>query len=291
MKSVSVQKRFDHVMDSASAESVRGQDCWIMLIHKLPTHPSPPKLAIFWSTPWPLEDYVSRYREIVDLVRKGYSDIGAALDEVRIEARAREEYDERYGEFSHPGGLTPNFLAARRIHFDGVGLRVWPHEFSVMTNEEMHRYIIVEGAYILVPEGAGGAAATARLIMGATLDTDQRFVRDAALVDGCDDQQALLVALGHDVVEPTAFEPLGWYKLMHPAAIEAYCEPWEAKENRQTQEERNEEGRRGQVNGAEGRGDLEDSAHPQGEPDRQDRPHLVARARRRRVARRGNRRG
>ena len=30
---------------------------WIMLIKKLGTNPSPPKLSIFWSMPWPDDKY------------------------------------------------------------------------------------------------------------------------------------------------------------------------------------------------------------------------------------------
>lgn len=228
------QAIFGRAMEQASLDSIRDQDGWIMLTTKLSTHPSPPKLSIFWSTPWPLDDYVAKLDEIKGRMRRAAERLGATIDAVTLDAKAREEYDEKHGEFATPFGRNPDFLNARRIHFDSHDLRVWPHEFSVMTADKMHYYIAVEEAYTLRPEGVGKGAATERLIANATLDTDQRFVRDAALVDGCTDQQALLVALGQDVLEPSTFEPLGWYKLTNKQAINAYCHAWEAREDRES---------------------------------------------------------
>lgn len=69
--------------------------------------------------------------------------------------------------------------------------------------------------------------------MGASSGVNAQEIFDQALIDGCDDSQALLVALGHDITETlTPFEPLGWYKLTLQEAIDAYCYAWEAREDR-----------------------------------------------------------
>lgn len=219
--------------------SVRNSPCWIMLIKKLPTEVSPPKLSIFWSTPWPYPEAIAAWNKIRDRIINDVFKGDTSGVEDRVAAMVKEEWDDSpLSEFGYPPfGQNPDLLNARAIRFDNETIRVWPHEFSVLTPERMHYYIVEEKAYQLQPEDTTPGSPMVKLIQDVTLDTDQRFVRDAALVDGCTPDEALLVALGEDIIEPTEFAPLGWYKLVNQAAIEFYCEPREAKEERRTPHE------------------------------------------------------
>ena len=219
------------VLEKASLASVRTQPCWIMLIQKLPTASSPPKLSIFWSTPWPYEPAVQAMQQI----RRRMEKTGITT---KLDAMAQEEFAQSpYGEYGGPVGRNPDLLNARAIRFDGETIRVWPHEFSVMTTEKMRFYVAEQGgAYTLRPEDATPGSPLVKLLQDVTLDTDQRFVRDAALVDGCTPEQATLVALGEDVLEATEFAPLGWYKLIDAEAILAYCSEQEEREDRKGSE-------------------------------------------------------
>ena len=139
--------------------SVSEQPCWILLTAKLPTCVSPPKLSIFWSQPWPFEEFINRKNAIrADLEGKGWRG-----DE--LEAETRRKYDAHWGEFGPAlRGRNPDYLNARQISFDGESIRVWPHEFSILTAEKMHYYVVESGAYAIMPEGVGGLGSTAKLI-------------------------------------------------------------------------------------------------------------------------------
>lgn len=220
----------------ASVASVRDAAGWIMLIKKLPTASSPPKLSIFWSTPWPYEPAVAHWNALREEIVKDRFDGDPTGVEDRVARATREAFDESpYGEFGLPGGVNPDMLNARAIRFDGEKIRVWPHEFSVLPPDRMRYYVVDSGAYRLEPEDVTEGSPLVKLMRDVTLDTDQRFVRDAAMVDGCTEEQALLVALGEEILEPSEFAPLGWYKLTDQRAIDTYCDEDEAKEHRQRQ--------------------------------------------------------
>ena len=189
---------------------------WIMLTTKLPTAPSPPKMGIFWSVPWPHEKYAQGQRQRASDY-PDERDVGQSLSRDIV-------LDPMFGK-------EPNWARARKIRFSGEDLRIFPHEFSEITTAKLRVYI--EGCVVdLVAEGAAEERA-----VQAVLDGDQRLVYDAALVDGCIPQQAMLVALGQDVSEPDAdFPPVGWYRVKTEYAT-VFCHDWEMAEDRVTEAE------------------------------------------------------
>lgn len=175
---------------------------WIILIKKLPTLPSPPKLSFHWSTAWPEPKWVEGQKKQME-----------------------DDYDEAATLFPALGGFEPNWARARKIHWAGEDLRVFPHEFNLLTADRM-RFYLGENAY----EFVAGDTATEQLRSEA-LDGETRPIFDAARLDGCDEMQALLVALGMDVSIPDAeFPPLGWYRC-RPEIATVYCDDWEMSED------------------------------------------------------------
>ncbi|GAH50130.1 unnamed protein product [marine sediment metagenome] len=143
---------------------------WILLTKKLPTKPSPPKLSIFWSIPWPNEAIVKQEREWVGKARSVFSEDSWFI------ADAKRNADEWEG--------------ARQIRYKSKELRVFPHEFNPTTTDRMEIYIN-EGAHMLVPESPAEEAVIQR-----TLKKGEREIYEAAIVDGATEAQAVATALG-----------------------------------------------------------------------------------------------
>lgn len=198
---------------------------WIMLIKHIPTQPSPPKMGIFWSVPWPNEEWAK------DQIRRAKADgYGRRRDDEEDVQTEYEAYDENRS-FGPLGGhgLEPNWKGARKVTYKGSEVRVFPHEFSVIKQDRMRLYVLgTEGegpSHDLVAEGVASDV----LIKGV-LDSDTKFIYDAALLDGCTPEEALAVALGQDITEPDSeFPPLGWYR-PRDWVVEQFCEEWEKED-------------------------------------------------------------
>lgn len=63
------------------------------------------------------------------------------------------------------------------------------------------------GLYEFIPH-----AEMERAFVAVFLDSEQRFIRDAAMVDGANEEQAQQVALGVDILEPGEWSTAGWYR-------------------------------------------------------------------------------
>lgn len=149
---------------------------WIMLIKKLPTVVSPPKMSIHWSVPWPMdvEKRKSKYWE---------------LWKVEI------------------WGCEPDYLGARKIRYKGENIRVWPHEFSEIETPKLMGWINQE-AFELISDSVAEEE-----LIEEVLSKGKRKVYDAALVDGCTSAQAMMVAFGKDpTLEDPELPAIGWYK-------------------------------------------------------------------------------
>lgn len=214
---------------------------WIMLIQKLPTKPSPPKMSIFWSTEWPGPDSSHGGRplgkdicvncgEPIHYRVSGGEDIAYCGCGSKPEPVTAEDRIIAPNQF----GAEPNWPFARRIHYKGADIRVFPHEFSVVKPENLRAYVLGDPAvttadthsHDLVPD----SVASERMIE-AVLDGESRPIYDAALNDGADHNQAMLVALGQDITLPDMeFPPLGWYRMV-PEYARALCYENEMKED------------------------------------------------------------
>jgi len=198
---------------------------WIMLTKKLPTKPSPPKMSLFWSTAW-AGTKISRLQAQTCYLCQLTEDKCNCLDEFRPTTKG-----DLYGCSGPSLGVEPNWVGARKILFCGMPIRVFPHEFSIVSKENMSEYIS-SGAYTLVPD----SAADENLLNGF-LDGETKPVYDAALVDGCNHAGALATALGVDVTLPDPDYPaIGWYRL-HPDVAQVFCDAFEMVEDRETQSE------------------------------------------------------
>ena len=214
---------------------------WIMLTKKLPTVVSPPKLSIHWSTPWPDLEHFKGQISLIDL---GDDD---ELDKLLLEVKplirnktARRKLDVSDPEllilaekvkkhtsfFSSLGFFEHNWAGARKILYKNESIRIFPDEFSEVTDESMKIYTIDDGlgniSHKLIPGNVAEAT-----MLEHILETDQHFVKEAAILDGCTEQQAILVALGLDILDGFADnKPLGWYKCKKKYA-QVYCHDYE----------------------------------------------------------------
>ena len=124
-------------------------------------------------------------------------------------------------------GLENNWAGARKIHYKDTDIRVFPDEFSVMTDEKMAMYtgLSEEASHELVPSSVADATLIQEVLSGSLKE-----VFDAAMVDGCTPEQARAMAFGVDAGESTAsLPPIGWYRCKHEYA-EVWCHEWEMKE-------------------------------------------------------------
>ena len=187
---------------------------WIMLIKKLPTNPSPPKMSIHWAESWPMKGQTAKRQ------KEWYG------------PRSKEDHWEDFvGEtnedadyFADPFGmLEPNVQKAWRISYKNEDIRVWSHECSVQTPEKMRQWVFgLDGEMIPAVELVPNREADAMLLRQA-LETDLRGIYDAALMDGCSPEMAQSVAMGMKI-EDDAFEfpPVGWYRC-RPEYAAIYC--------------------------------------------------------------------
>jgi hypothetical protein len=210
---------------------------WIMLIQKLPTEVSPPKLSILWSTPWP--DGKNSVRQIKNFIKdRAWQDFDGTfpLDEDEEELSTKKLYQkveaylatrsygyERNGDYAPLYGNEPNWVGARAILYKNQSLRVFPHEFSILSQENMAMYIGADGGEAPSHELVASSVADAQLLEHV-FQGDARDVYDAALVDGCVSAQATAMALGVDVseVQAASFPAIGWYRCRREYA-EMYC--------------------------------------------------------------------
>lgn len=209
---------------------------WIMLTTKLPTNPSPPKLSMFWSVPWP-DDVNSKYQKRICIecgqeVENPHEEDGSIYKNKRYTRMtigqcgceggsvfATEQTRTLPDKF---GLLEPNWIGARMIRYKGSDIRVFPHEFSVMKLENMRLYILGSGHNSQSHELVKDEIVSSKM-ESLIMDTELKAVYDAALLDGCTEEQAYLTVSGQDITdEEVEFAPLGWYRCMRHYA-ELFC--------------------------------------------------------------------
>ena len=211
---------------------------WIMITKKLPTLHSPPKLSIFWSTPWPSDNYSdSQVKFYLDQLVDKDADFdldenGKKLTKIQIVDKAKalmalEPYLIGIGGFEH------NYLSARAIYYKDDTIRVFTDEFIVLTQENMGLYIGMtgeDGSHELVSSTVAETTVQRSIFEGALKE-----VYDTARLDGCTDEQAYAMALGIDVSEKiqggklASYPAVGWYRPKKEYA-EVFCHPHEIVE-------------------------------------------------------------
>ena len=188
---------------------------WIMLIKKLPTEISPLKLSLFYSYKLkPTEQEIERVLKAHDtegyvynnFIKSHYIDEQAKKTFKRIERM--DKIPDLFG-----WGYVPNELRAVWINYKNEKIKVYPHEYSIITPENLKLYMT--NSHELVPDNYG-----TEQLKNISLTKGQRFIYDAALIDGCDEYQAMMVALGKDPSEIPP--PIGWWRCKQEYA-KIYC--------------------------------------------------------------------
>ena len=177
---------------------------WITLIKKLPVNPSPPKMSIHWTNPWPNIEY----HEAI---------MGGMKYPINFYVKADKDDDLFWDVW---GKKSPNWKNARGIIYKDERIRVFPNEYSV-TDLDNFKMLLKENAYVLIPYSEAG-----NILMDKYLSKGQRFIFESAQLDGCDDYQAMMVAIGKNPNDTPP--PMGWYKLREEYAnIFCYAEEQE----------------------------------------------------------------
>lgn len=197
---------------------------WILLNKKIPTRPSPPRFSLFWSMPWPDGKYSERQKITCHVCGEvPFKSSGGKLICACTDGNPSPYYVETMVGYDALGfGKEHNWVGARKIRYKGTDIRVFPDEFSILDGAKMRFFL--EDGYELIPEGI----AEGKLLSGI-LDGDQKEIRDAAMVDGADEQMALQVALGADITLPDPeFPPVGWYRCPKEIAL-LICREYEVE--------------------------------------------------------------
>lgn len=175
---------------------------WVMVIKDIPVGTPPPRMGIFWATPWPdkeaFESQVKRFAKW----HYTFSDDMTTEDKL-----LNGDEDCFYDHF----GKEPNWNKTVRIRYDNQDIRLFAHEFSVTTKENMDIYLNEDGAYELRPYDIQGD-----MLMSFLLNKEFLPTYEAALLDGCPPNLAQLVALGQDF--DVEYPPVGYYE-PHPELV------------------------------------------------------------------------
>ena len=201
---------------------------WIFLRDKLPTVVAPPAMSIHYAIPWPMESkrmdevvekrlkklrslleeckYVGKnelektpdYRlskflldiNVYDFIKKWDSSLLDTLDVECLGFNKLEEYE--------------RIKSAMMIQFAGEQIRVFPEEFSEVSVENMKAYT---EEFTFHPTDLWNGLGI------KPTDPDEKFIFEAALLDGCDEYQANNIVSGGDIDSVDNYPPpLGWYE-------------------------------------------------------------------------------
>ena len=200
---------------------------WIFLVNKLPTVVSPPAMSIHYAIPWPMENTFmdkkveSQARKLRKLLsRCSYVDT-ELLDETKDEDlwdflenndvyEFVEDYDDSLLEeipdqFGYRRAFDYRRLkAAMQIKFAGENIHVFPEEFSDVSISSMKQYT---EEFIFHPMDLWNGLGV------KPTDPDEKFIFEAALLDGCTPYQANNIVNGGGIESVDDFPPpLGWYE-------------------------------------------------------------------------------
>ena len=201
---------------------------WIFLVNKLPTEITPPAMSIHYAIPWPMENTameksVKKHRKEM---RKLLSRCSLIDEELLKETKDEDLWDflenddvydfvadndwnmlEDFPEDEYGFAKACDYRrlkGAMQIKFAGENIRVFPEEFSDISLPHMKEYLKV---YTFHPNDFWNGLAV------KPTDPDEKFIFEAALLDGCNEYQATNIVNGGDINSVDDFPaPLGWYE-------------------------------------------------------------------------------
>ena len=186
-----------------------------MLIAKLPTEVSPPKMSIFWAVPW-RGDYgeLAYKKKLIEAYNESH-EIPGLWEEVQ-EAISKgdwnppdigsQSFSNTYSEVFP--GREPNWAGAMAIQYKSEKIRVFPHEFSKIDDNTLKIYIAESHEFVLgeVPEGEA-------LKTDMEVSPEKRSLYEAAILEGASKAEAILLSAGlMQIEEGTEVKPTGWYR-------------------------------------------------------------------------------
>ncbi len=220
---------------------------WVMIkkIIMVDVQYRPEFLGIYWAVPWIeasdirdafyreyAEDYGVNLWTGVKRRRKStlQKDIDTAIpievfENIHDQKRYPDEYKEELIAFvnrdrlSSCFGLSPNPAGAVRVITNHEAVKIWPHEYSSVSTQMLKQYI-EERSHSLVVSTVAEEKLETDLLEG-----DAKVLFEHAVMDGCSDLEARLMAQGVDVSERYEIPPTGWYQAC--PEIKAYFEGWE----------------------------------------------------------------
>lgn len=210
---------------------------WIMIIRVVPVQEKfrPQFMGIYWGVPWieaepTKKTFINWYCQQLSsnglgLFRDERIELNVRLpieifQNICIESTWPEEFKIYFKEFVNAHvfvgmfGLEPNPARAMRVIVNDEAVKIWPHEYSIIKSDNMKDYIN-EKLYEFRPS----STAEEKLIE-FSLDEITKPIYDAAIVTGCTDAEAMLMAMGVDVSENYIIPPIGWYEYIGPTLIE-----------------------------------------------------------------------
>lgn len=205
---------------------------WVMTRQQIPCAAGPEALCFFWAMPSPIIaqciGLVHRYgleNQMLDIPEQAH--LTAKVKKKRIPSFLQpdnaanwlpklevllEEYRAGDGKLMPPGswGFEGDPTRSVVVRKDSQDIRLWPHEFVPNSGGLLCKLIAED-----VVEFHMESVAEQELLRGILeRNTEQAFVYDAALVDGCTHDQAVAVALGVNIGdEDCGVLPLGWYRI------------------------------------------------------------------------------
>ena len=187
---------------------------WIFLVDKLPTEVAPPAMSLHYAVPWPIEnkhedksfkETCNKLRNLLqrcslideqDLKETDDSDLWDFLEDKEVFDFVTDN-DPVLLVRVHKDTRSPASLENRRmkgamqIKFAGENIRVFPEEFSDVTLERMREYL---DFYIFHETDLWNGLGL------KPKDLDEKFIYEAALLDGCDEYQANNILNGGDLI-------------------------------------------------------------------------------------------
>lgn len=241
---------------------------WIMLIKKLPTKPSPPKLSIHWAEPWvnidaltrQINRIISNYEYNPTIVKDVLAKLNIdkpkrkpkkltidaierltvdeviddpkkakALNRNREISEVLEEFNSDRIIYEDVWGVEANESKSMGILYNNERIRVQSLEYSIITPENMREYTMTGGSHELVVSDHYSNKNSALNIVDMTPEVKE--IKDSLMLDGCTEEEALAVLLGYNIFDKKAEVPVaGWYRCKREYAL-AYCHDWEIKED------------------------------------------------------------
>jgi hypothetical protein len=192
----------------------------------------PEPLGIYWGVPWGVDDKIlsqmltqMRADDLEDLCKSlnfpyhcvlatranGKPRYNQLLEQHREDIISKLEgfTTELVDNMSGIEGLSPNRAGKLRIMVNDHPVGIFPHEFSILTEENMSIYL-EDHCHELCLSGQAEEELE-------HLTKEQKPIYEASLLDGCNHYEATLNSMGKKIV--TGFPPaIGWYK-PHPDLV------------------------------------------------------------------------